>query len=138
MRSLGLDIGDKRIGVAVSDIQGILATPFSVINRSDQNDDIEAIIEIVRHKEAGIVIVGLPRTMEGNIGEQAEKVNYFVDELRKCLDVPIEYRDERWSTVTARRLIKDSGTRKRAKKEPDDDIAAAVILQSYLGEKDIR
>jgi len=76
-RSLGLDIGDKRIGMALSDPQGILASPFNIINREDERLDIQAITNIISQKQVKQIIVGLPRSMDGSIGEQAEKVKAF-------------------------------------------------------------
>lgn len=131
MRNLGLDIGDKRIGVALSDPGGILASPLTIINRGDERVDIEAIINIIDQNQVGRIIAGLPRSMDGSIGKQAEKVQAFVEELCHHTEVPVEFRDERLSTVSAKRLMR--GVRKRGKTR-DDAIAAALILQSYLDE----
>ncbi len=134
MRSLGLDIGDKRIGVALSDPEGILASPFSIINRTDDRTDVEAIINIVNQRQVKQVIVGLPRSMDGTIGRQAEKVEAFAQKLCSCTEVPVEFRDERLTTVSAKRLMQSVGRKKTGKKARDDAIAAALILQSYLDE----
>ena len=131
MRSLGLDIGDKRIGVALSDPQGILASPLTIINRRNDRADIEAIIAIVSQNQVGQIIVGLPLSMDGRVGTQAEKVKIFTRELSNHIQVPVEFRDERLSTVSAKRLMRDV---KKKKKTRDDAVAAAVILQSYLDE----
>ena len=132
MRSLGLDIGDKRIGVALSDPQGILASPFTIINRKDETVDIEAIISIISQHQVERVIVGLPRSMDGSVGKQAEKAKVFVQDLGRQTKIPIEFRDERLSTVSARRLMRDA---KNKKVRHDDVIAAAIILQGYLDER---
>ena len=131
-RSLGLDVGDKRIGVALSDPGGILASPLTIINCQDNRVDIETIIDIVTQNQVGQIIVGLPRSMDGSIGKQAEKVKTFAQELRNHTEVPIEFRDERLSTVSAKRLMQ--GVRKSNKKTRHDAIAAALVLQSYLDE----
>ncbi len=131
MRNLGLDIGDKWIGVALSDPLGILASPLTIINRRNDRADIEAIIEIVNQNQVGQIIVGLPLSMDGSIGKQAEKVKTFTRELCTHTEVPVEFRDERLSTVSAKRLMR---TVKKAEKTRDDAIAAALILQSYLDE----
>lgn len=131
-RTLGLDVGDKRIGVALSDPQGILASPLTIIDRHDEKADIEAISDIIRKNEVALVIVGLPRSMDGAIGKQAEKVTAFAEELRKRIGVPLEFRDERLSTVSAQRLMKEAGKPGKAR---DDAIAAALILQGYLDEE---
>jgi len=133
-RSLGLDIGDKRIGVALSDPQGILASPFTIIHCRDETADIEAIINIIRQNQVKQIIVGLPRSMNGSLGKQAEKVEAFTQKLRKHTEVPVELRDERLSTVSARRLMQATTSKKKQQKAQDDAIAAAIILQSYLDE----
>ncbi len=133
-RKLGLDIGDKRIGVALSDPGGILASPLTIINRGDENADIEAIISIVNREQVGQIIVGLPRSMDGSIGKQAEKVQAFAQNLCSQTDVPVEFRDERLSTVSAKRLMQTVNTRKSKKIARHDAIAAALILQGYLEE----
>jgi len=134
MRSLGLDIGDKRIGVALSDPGGILASPLTIINRTDDAVDIESIVNIINQQQVGQIIVGLPRSMDGSIGRQAEKVESFAQKLSSQTDVPIEFRDERLTTVLAKRLIQSIGKKKSLKKARDDAMAAALILQAYLDE----
>ena len=131
-RSLGLDIGDRRIGVAMSDPQGILASPLTIINRTDEKSDIAAILAIIDQNQVGVVVVGLPLSMNGSIGPQAEKVQGFTRQLSQHVKVPVEFRDERLTTVTARNLMKMAGKDRRAR---DDAAAAALILQSYLDEK---
>lgn len=130
-RSLGLDIGDRWIGVAMSDPQGILASPFTIIGRTDDSSDISAIIAIIDQNQVGVVVVGLPLSMKGSIGSQAEKVQIFGQKLSKSTKVPIEYRDERFTTMDARRIIKMN---RKSPKTKDDAMAAALILQGYLDE----
>jgi len=134
MRSLGLDIGDKRIGVALSDAEGILASPFIIINRTDDTADVEAIINIVSQQGVGQIVVGLPRSMDGSIGRQAEKVESLALKLSSRTEVPIEFRDERLTTVSAKRLMQSVGRKKTRQQARDDAIAAALILQAYLDE----
>jgi putative Holliday junction resolvase len=133
MRSLGLDIGDKRIGVALSDPDGILASPLTVINRTDESQDIAAIVDIVGQQGVGRIIVGLPYSLDGSLGEQAEKVKTFTQRLTSRISVPLEYRDERLTTVMAERLRR-AVKGKKTKKARDDAQAAAIILQGYLDE----
>ena len=130
-RSLGLDIGDRWIGVAMSDPQGILASPLTIIDRTDESSDISAIIDIIEQNQVVVVVVGLPLSMNGAIGSQAEKVQSFTQELSKHTKVPIEYRDERLTTVSAQRLLRMSRKGRRLR---DDAFAAALILQGYLDE----
>jgi len=132
---LGLDIGDKRIGVALSDPNGILASPFTIINRRDETADIEAITDIISQQQVKQVIVGLPRSMDGSLGKQAEKVKAFTQKLCSQTEVPIEFRDERLTTVSAKRLMRAANTKKAKSKARYDAIAAALILQGYLDEK---
>jgi len=132
-RSLGLDIGDKRIGIALSDPDGILASPLTIINRREERLDIEAITNIVAQHQVKQIIVGLPRSMDGSIGKQAEKVQAFTQRLCQYTEVPVEFRDERLSTVSAKHLMQGV-SKKTRKKARDDAIAAAIILQGYLDE----
>jgi len=131
MRSLGLDIGDRRIGVALSDPGGILASPLTVIARTDEMADIEAIVTIAKQNKAGLIIVGLPISMDGRVREQAEKVSAFTEKLRARIDLPIEFRDERLSTVSVKRMMQSV---RRTKNTEHDAMAAALILQGYLEE----
>jgi len=153
MRSLGLDVGDKRTGVAVSDPQGILATPLTVLASEDENALINEILKLVEQYKAGCVVVGLPRRLNGELGKQANKVTAFADKLSwqakqsslKQLDVQLW--DERLSTKAAERLKMGAGgkgnrLRSREKrgarshsfsaKSEVDAIAAAFILQGFL------
>ena len=131
-RILGLDVGDSRIGVALSDPLGILASPLTIINRTDERADIEAIVDIIRQNQVERVITGLPLSMDNSVGEQAEKVKTFMAALCLHTEVPVEFRDERLSTVSAKRLVQ--GVRKNYRKTRYDAMAAAIILQGYLDE----
>ena len=131
-RTLGLDIGDRWIGIALSDPGNILASPLSIIERTTEERDVAAITDIIRQHQVAKVIVGLPVSMDGKIREQAEKVKTFVRILSTAIDLPVEFRDERLSTKSARRLMQESGRKKSDRKKRDDANAAAVILQGYL------
>ena len=133
-RILGLDIGDSRIGVALSDPQGILASPLTIINREDDSAALKAITDIISQRQVSQVIVGLPRSMDGSIGEQAEKVKAFTQKLSSHTEVPVDFRDERLTTLSAKRLMQAVNTKKTRKKARHDAIAAALILQGYLDE----
>jgi len=136
MRSLGLDIGDKRIGIALSDPMGILASPLLVFEHKNDAVDITFILQILRQNQAEIIIVGLPQSMNGTLGPQAEKVKLFAEKLIERSPVPVEFRDERLTTVEAKRMMNEAGSKKsiNGKKREYDSAAAAVILQSYLNE----
>jgi putative Holliday junction resolvase len=134
VRILALDIGDRRIGVAMSDPVGILATPHSIIERTVDVADIAAIVKILDQYQIKKIVVGFPIKLDGNVGDQAIKVQAFVEHLTAHTGVPVEYRDERMSSVSARRLMQQGRTKKVKQKVHDDAAAAAVILQSYLDE----
>jgi len=133
-RTLGLDIGDKRIGVALGDPAGILASPFTIIERQDDITDVTAITAIINQHDVNRVIVGLPRSLDGSLGKQAEKVQAFTQKLASHTDVPVEFRDERLTTVSAKRLMQAANTKRARRRARDDAIAAALILQGYLDE----
>ena len=134
MRSLALDVGDKRIGVALSDPGGILASPLTIITRSEDQQGIAAILDLINQHQVERVIVGMPYSMDGSLGRQAKKVEAFTQELSSRADVPVEFRDERLTTVSARRLKKEAGTKKSRQRLDYDAMAAALILQGYLDE----
>jgi putative Holliday junction resolvase len=129
-RILGLDMGDSRIGVALSDPLCIMASPLTIISRTDEEADIEAIINIARQNEVGRIIIGLPLSMDGSLGTQANKVKEFAAELSCQVDIPIAFKDERLSTVSAKRIVRN--VRKTNRETRYDAAAAALILQSYL------
>ncbi|UCG54464.1 MAG: Holliday junction resolvase RuvX [Dehalococcoidia bacterium] len=133
MRYLGLDIGDRWIGIALSDPSAKLASPHAVLKHSDDTTDSEAIAHIIEKYDVQLVVVGLPRMMDGSLGIQAHKVEDFTRQLRSKTDIPVKFRDERLTTVSARRLMQASGTR-RSRRKRDDAIAAAIMLQAFLDE----
>ena len=120
--------------MALSDSMGMLASPLTIIECSDEPHDIEAIVSLVNQWQVALIVVGLPRTMNGSIGKQAEKVNLFVQGLCNHVKVPVELRDERLTTVSAKRLLQAANTKKTRRKTKDDAVAAALILQGYLDE----
>ncbi len=123
-------MGDSRIGVALSDPLGIMASPLTIISRTDEEADIEAIIAIARQNEVARIIIGLPLSMDGSLGKQANKVKEFAAELSCQIDIPIEFKDERLTTVLAKRIVRN--VRKTSRETRYDAAAAALILQSYL------
>ncbi|HEX2047232.1 MAG TPA: Holliday junction resolvase RuvX [Acidimicrobiales bacterium] len=138
MRVVALDLGTRRIGVAVSDAGGILATPYSVIERSgDVSADRARVADIVSEVGAGLVVVGLPLSMDGRKGPAARAALEEAEALREVLDVPVECHDERLTSVTANRSLDRAGVtgrrRRRARRAGAvDQTAAAVLLQSWL------
>ena len=130
MRVLGLDVGDVRIGLALSDPTGFLASPFGFVERGPS--DLADIVHIAEENEVAEIVVGLPLSMSGDSGAQAGKVRGFIRELRSHTDLPIKTVDERLSTVQAQSMLRKSGRRGRRDKGQLDAAAAAVILQGYL------
>ena len=131
-RSLGLDIGNRRIGVAVSDAIKLIARPLGVIDRKTERA-VERIAAFVAQQQVDEVIVGLPYNADGSKGEQAARVEQFVAQLGLHLAVPIHFCDERYSTLAAREIM--AGKKQKTPKDGDDAIAAAVILQRALDER---
>ena len=134
MRCLGLDIGDRWIGVALSDPDGILATPLTIIERTDDGQALAAITDIINKEQVGQVVVGMPLSLDGSLSRQAEKVKAFAQKLAEQIEILLEYRDERLTTVMAQRLKRASGGKKGRGKTRYDAEAAAVILQGFLDE----
>ena len=130
-RILGLDVGDVRIGIAVSDETRLIATPHSVYTRVGWGPDVKHIQRIYAEARGALVVCGLPRNMDGSVGFQAEKVMAFAEQLRKA-GLPVVFQDERLSTVSAHQALIEGGMRRDSRKGTVDKVAAAVILQSYL------
>ena len=132
-RALGLDLGSRRIGVAVSDSDRTVATPIEVLARSrDLVRDRARIAELVREWEVTTVVVGLPLSLSGHVGPAAKAALAEVEALRATLGVPVETYDERLSTVTAERSLMEQSLRAPARRRVVDKVAAAVMLQAWL------
>lgn len=131
-RTVGLDVGDVRIGVAVSDPLGIIASPHSVIQASSPQRDVAAVQAIVAEQDAKRIVVGLPLNREGKPGPQAEKVLAFVELLRDAVDVEVVTQDERYSTAAAQRMLIEVNVSRKKRKKVVDKVAAHHILQTYL------
>ena len=132
MRILGLDIGEKRIGVAMSDPLGIIASALTAIERTTDETAVKQIINLARENEAERVVVGMPRSLDGSLGKQAQAVQSFIDLLRGCTELPVVTWDERLSTVAAERTMLEVGMKRDKRKKRRDSLAAAFILQGYL------
>ncbi|MFM7262557.1 MAG: Holliday junction resolvase RuvX [Acidimicrobiales bacterium] len=133
MRVLGIDLGARRIGVAVSDISGTVATPLTVIHRSrSRRHDHEAIANLVREEEAVAVVVGLPLNMDGSRGPAAKAAATEAGVLGTVVGVPVHLHDERLTTVTAERALREGGVRGKDRRSVVDKVAAAVLLQGWL------
>ena len=133
MRVLGLDLGTKRVGVAVSDRSGTIATPLTVLQRSgSRRRDHEAIAKLVAEEEAELVVVGMPLNMDGTAGASARAADDEARALATVVGVPVVTFDERRTTVTADRVLMDVRMRAEARRRIIDKVAAAVILQHWL------
>ncbi len=131
-RVMALDVGDRRIGVAVSDPSCTLASPLIVLERRSRKKDVEAIVQLASEEKIAKVVVGLPLDSRGNRGEQALKTIAYARRLAAVLPIPVVLWDERLSTGDAEEMLRDAGRPPRYRRERIDAAAAAVILQDYL------
>ena len=132
MRKMGLDLGDVRIGIALSDPMGIIANALEVYLRVERQKDLEHIVTLSKLHQVDTIVVGLPKNMDGSEGPRAEVTRQFGEELKKLTDCRITYLDERLSSVSAERLLIEADMRRDKRKTVIDKVAAAIILQNYL------
>ncbi len=132
MRVLGLDIGSARIGVAVSDPTGSVATPLAVLDARELARDPRALARLAEDYEAELLLVGLPLTLAGEEGPQAADVRVLADRLAAVISLPVVYFDERNSTAEARRTMREAGVSEREQRGTLDMVAAAIFLQAWL------
>lgn len=126
-RILGIDLGERRIGIAISTPEGGLAIPLRILDATSEDADAQAITAIAKAEDADRLVIGHPISMDGSVGPQARRVETFVRRLEEISGLPVELCDERLSSAQARRTVKPG--------QPVDDIAASVILQTYLDKK---
>ena len=132
MRILAIDHGTKRMGIAVSDELGMIAQPLEFIPAEPFAPFLDRLREILREKQVELILVGMPRNMDGSYGPAALKVQDFVAVLKNSLTIPIKTLDERLTSVQAHRFLTEAQVRGRQRKEKVDKSAAAILLQSYL------
>lgn len=135
MRIMALDFGERRTGVAVSDPLRMFATPVTTIESDGEDATIDEVIRLADENEVAEIIVGMPISLSGRKGPQARLVSQFVSALAERVDVPVKTIDERYSSVDAERIIRESGRSPSRNKARVDAVAAAIILQSYLDSK---
>jgi putative Holliday junction resolvase len=140
MRHLALDVGDQRIGVAVSDACGLLASPLTVIHRASKVEDYEVISRLVLEHRVGILVVGHPLNADGSAGPQAQRIERYAAALERALqsqglNLPIVLWDEHSSTLRAQQLMMSAGRKAKDRRTRIDAVAAAVILQDYMEAK---
>ncbi len=137
-RILGLDVGDKTIGVAVSDELGWTAQGVTTVQRQSRKQDLAALAELIERYAVTELLVGLPKHLNNSIGAQAEKVQQFARSLEgRFYPIPITFWDERLSTVSAERILIDADVSRKKRKQVINTLAAAVILQNYLDSKNL-
>ena len=132
MRVLGIDYGDARIGVALSDELGILASPLQTYKSQSMRKDIDYIASIAKENNCGKIVIGLPLNMNGTEGDRVSKTKSFGNVLEKVAGIPVVYKDERLTTVQVERFFEQANVKKDKRKQIVDKTAAVLILQSYL------
>lgn len=132
MRILGLDVGDRTIGVAISDPLGFTAQGITTIKRKKIEEDMNELLKICDEYKVEKIVSGLPKNMNGTVGEQGEKVKMFCEELKKHIDKDIIFWDERLTTVAAHKAMLEADMSRKKRKQIVDKIAATYILQGYL------
>lgn len=132
MRVLGLDVGDVRIGLALSDPTGLIASAYKTLVRTSKWRDVEKLRALIEEKEIDRVVVGLPKNLDNTIGPQGKKVQKFVNALKHNYSLDIVYVDERLTTVSAERILIDANLSREDRKKVVDQVAATYILQQYL------
>jgi putative Holliday junction resolvase len=129
-RTMGLDVGGRRVGVAISDEMGMIASPLATIDLD--RDGLERLVELISRYDPVLIVVGLPVTMRGREGSQAVGTKAFAARLAERIDRPIVFWDERLTSSAAERLLTDAGVGRKRRRELVDAVAAALLLQSYL------
>jgi len=132
MRIMGLDIGTRTIGIAISDELGITAQGLKTLRRKSMEEDFKEIAAIIRQFEIEKIIVGLPKNMDGTLGSQAEKVLNWMEALKDRIEIPVATWDERLSTVGASKVLLEADLSRSKRKKVIDKVAAVLILQGYL------
>ncbi len=131
-RIMALDIGDVRIGIALSDLLQTIASPFESYRRKGFVKDIEYILNLAKEKEVGQIVSGLPLSMDGSENAQSAKVREFAEALAARTEIPISFVDERFTTVSAERLLVSADVSREGRKKVVDKIAAAIILDNFM------
>lgn len=132
MKYIAFDIGDKRIGIAVSDPFGEFALPLETYNRKNFNKDLEYLAKIASDRYSDVIVCGLPLNFDGSESEQTKKTLSFVEELKKKTSIKIVMQDERFTTMEARRVLLEADMRRADRKSVIDKIAASYILETYM------
>src|SRR5579884_2705226 len=132
MRILAIDHGTVRIGLAISDELGVIAQPLEFVPAEPLEKVFARLKEIIQEKEVGLLLVGMPRNMDGSYGPAAAKVKEFIEALKTAISVPVKTWDERLTSAQANRLLIQADVRRDLRRQKVDQMAAAILLQSYL------
>lgn len=132
MPTLCIDYGERRIGLAVSDREGLFAHGLPTLDRRECADLVEEIAQLIEQHNAAQIVFGLPKNMDGSLGPAAERVQAFAEELRQRTGLPVEFIDERLTTARAHTLMKQAGLKRKQRAQKADAAAAQMMLQSYL------
>lgn len=140
MRVLGVDLGSRRIGLAISDAEASFAFPLDAVESKGAVQDVEALRTLIAEREIGRVVVGLPLHMDGRAGPEAEAARRFAAALTEAAGIPVDTLDERWTTIEAERALQSSGgskkSRRKARKSGErDSMAASILLRTWLERK---
>lgn len=135
MRVLGLDLGSRRIGVALSDPDGTIASPLTTLERQGTQRDLAALGKLVTDRQVGEIVVGLPVHLNGRAGPEAESAREFAGRLAEATGLPVRLMDERWTTVEAERSLRETGRKGKKRRAVVDSVAAAILLRSWLARR---
>ena len=133
MRYLGLDLGSKTLGIAISDLTGVIATSYKIIRHNEEyNKLVDEILKIVKEEKISAIVLGLPKNMDNTIGYKGELSISFKEKLEKKIQIPIYLQDERLTTKEAESILIKNDTSRKKRKKVIDSLAATIILQSFL------
>ncbi len=135
MRILALDVGEKNIGLAISDELGLIAQGLPTLRHRTKDEDISAIADILKVHHITEVVVGMPINLDGSLGKKAQEVAVFFEDLKKRITLPIKVWDERFTSVQAEKVLLEAGLSRKKRKRKIDQLAARLILQNYLDAK---
>ena len=135
MKIMAIDYGNTRTGIAFCDVKDILASPHSVIKETYQPKLIDKLLEIINNEKPELIVIGLPRNMDGSHGFRCDECKALGEELRKTCSIPIDYQDERLTTVLAHNALSENNVRGKKRKETVDAVSAVMILQNYIDSK---
>ena len=134
-RVMALDVGERRVGVAMSDLSQVLASPYTTLHAHPQAVLFQKIQQLIVKEEVVMLVVGLPLSLNGQEGPQAQRIRQFIDGLQVHVEVPLMTCDERYTTAEAQRMMIEAGLRPEQRKAKIDEVAASIILQDYLNQQ---